>query len=225
MKNRISFKPDPRNLALNISEENLIDYVYGVELSRQVPASITQAMNIARQVIQYSYYTYELYTVAAIHLYLIVESAVKDRLFRELPATCMLTRRGKTEMLQKDYAQVFARLRDGWQIVGYEKLGYSLVSIIRWFIDQKLLPGRIGDREIDLFHQINMIVVDVSRREAISPGILIPFYWKVVDFINCLYDLRTHDHEPPMLQTLREQYTMLSRAVKKLKKPVKSSDS
>lgn len=223
MKNRISFKPDTRNLALNISEENLADYVYGVQLSQQVPATITGAINVARKVIQYAFYSYELYTVAAIHLYLIVESAVKDRLFKELPATCIFTRRGKTEMLQKEYAGVFVRLREGWQIVGFEKLGYTLESIIRWFKNQKLLPDRIGDREIELFRQVNMIMVDISRTEALSPGVLIPYYWKVVDFINCLYDLRMHDHEPRMLETLREQYAMLSRAVEKLKKPSKSS--
>lgn len=223
MKNRISFKPDTRNLALNISEENLADYVYGVQLSQQVPATITGAINVARKVIQYAFYSYELYTVAAIHLYLIVESAVKDRLFKELPATCIFTRRGKTEMLQKEYAGVFVRLREGWQIVGFEKLGYTLESIIRWFKNQKLLPDRIGDREIELFRQVNMIMVDISRTEALSPGVLIPYYWKVVDFINCLYDLRMHDHEPRMLETLREQYAMLFRAVEKLKKPSKSS--
>lgn len=222
MKTKDLFKPDRRNLVLNITEENLAGYVLGIETSRKVPARITAAVEMSRKIILYAYYDYGFYTLSAAHLFLIAESAVKDRLYDELPDTCALTKDGKTEMVPKEYHTVFQRLREGWEIIGFEHTGHSLRSFIHWFKEQGILPSRIGDREIELLNQLRMIAVDIGRAETMSPGVLIPLYWKIVDFINCLYDPSVHPKEPMMLKELREHYTMLSKAVENIKKGKKS---
>ena len=207
---------------LNITEENLAGYVFGIELSRKVPARIAVAVEMTRRIILYAYYDYGFYTLSAAHLFLIAESAVKDRLYNELPDTCALTRGGKTDMVPKDYLTIFQRLREDWQIIGFEHVGHSLKSIVSWLKEQGILPSRIGNREIELLNQLRMVAIDIVQADPMSPGVLIPLYWKIVDFINCLYDPTAHPREPVMLEELREHYAMLSKAVENIKKTKKS---
>ncbi len=222
MKTKELFKPDRRNQVLNITEEYLTGYVFGIELSHKVPARIAVAVEMTRKIILYAYYDYGFYTLSAAHLYLTAESAVKDRLFDELPDSCALTKDGKTDMVPKEYQTIFQRLREEWQIIGFEHIGHSLKSIICWFKEQGILPSRIGDREIELLNQLRMYAIDIVRSDPMSPGVLIPLYWKIIDFINCLYDKSAHPKEPEMLKELRERYAMLSKAVENIKKSKKS---
>lgn len=223
MKTKDLFKPDRRNQVLNITEENLAGYVFGIELSRKVPARIVRAVEMTRKIILYAYYDYDFYTLSAAHLFLIAESAIKDRLYNELPDTCALIKDGKTDMIPKDYQAIFQRLREDWQIIGFEHIGHSLKSIILWFKEQGILPSRIGDREIELLNQLRIVAVDIVQADPMSPGMLIPVYWKIVDFMNCLYDPGTHPREPVMLEELREHYAMLSKAVENIKKTKKTA--
>jgi hypothetical protein len=221
LKTKDLFKPDPRNQPFNLTEDDLLDYVSRIEISKKVPKKIAEMLDFTRRMILYGYYNYDFFTQAAIHLFLVAESAVKERIYEELPEKCPMTKDDKTEIINKDFNVIFQRLREGWQIVGFEKLSRSLGSIVRVLKDEGVLPKRIGEPEIEIMRQLRNSAVDVTRAEPYSPAVVIPIYWEIVDFINCLYDKNYHESEPKVLKQLREHYLMLSQAVEKIKKTKK----
>jgi hypothetical protein len=223
LKTKDLFKPDPRNQSFNLTEDDLFDYVSSIEISKKVPRKISEMLDFTRRMILYGYYNYDFYTQSAIYLFLVTESAVKERVYEELPEKCPVTKDDKTEIITKDYNVIFQRLREDWQIIGYEKLSRSLGSIVRVLKDGGILPKRIGEPEIEILRQLRNSAIDVTRAEPYSPAVVIPIYWKIVDFINCLYDKSVHESEPKALTQLREHYTMLSQAVEKIKKTKKNA--
>jgi hypothetical protein len=222
LKMRDLCRPDIRNASFNITEENLIDYVTRIEISKKVPKKVREMLDFTRRMLLYGYYNYDFYTQTAIYLFLMTESAIKERLYDELPEKCPMTKDGKTEMISKDYVIIFQHLREGWQIVGFEKLGHSLESMINALKAEQILPSRIDEPEIDILRQLRNSAIDLARAETYSPAVVIPIFWKIVDLINCLYDKGMHEDEPKALKQLREHYSMLSRAVEKIKKTKKA---
>lgn len=222
VKSKDLFKPDARNQPFNLTEEDLLDYVSRIEISKKVPKKIGEMLDFTRRMILYGYYNYDFYTQSVIYLFLIAESAIKERIYDELPEKCPMTKDDKTEIIPKDYQVIFQRLREDWQIIGYEKMSRSLGSIVRVLKDEQVLPKRIGESEIEILRQLRNSAIDITRAEPYSPAVVIPIYWEIVDFINCLYDKNCHENEPKALKQLREHYSMLSQAVEKIKKTKKS---
>lgn len=223
LKAKDLFKPDTRNQPFNMTEEDLLDYVSRIEISKKVPKKICEMLEFTRRMIRFGYYDYDFYTQSAIYLFLVAESAIKERIFDELPDKCPMTKDDKTEIISKDYQVIFQRLREDWQIIGYEKISRSLGSLVRVLKDVQILPKRIGDPEIEILRQLRNSAIDIARTEPYSPAVVIPIYWEIVDFINCLYDKNFHESEPNVLKQLREHYLMLSQAVEKIKKTKKST--
>jgi len=201
-----------------------MDYVSRIEISKKVPRKINEMLDFTRRMILYGYYNFDFYTQTAIYLFLITESAIKERIYEEFPEKCPMIKDGKTEIVTKNYRVIFQRLREDWQLIGFEKLGHSLDSIVRVLKTEQVLPKRIGDTEIEILRQLRNSAIDLTRTEPYSPAVVIPIYWQIVDFINCLYDKNFHESEPKALKQLREHYRMLSQAVEKIKKTKKSEN-
>ena len=214
-------KPDPRNSVFNITPETLEESLSKVKISRKVPKKIQEMLEFSKKICLYGYYEYDFYTLSSVYLFLLTETAIKERFLNELPKKCHLRKKNKLKEITKNYRAVYDHLWKGWSIEGYEKVNRSLGSILKWLYDHQVLPKRVSEFETKTLKNLRNESAHLTRKNILTPGMVIPILWKVIDFVNCLFDPKVHNKEPESLRRTREFYTEVFQEAKKITKKSK----
>jgi len=208
-------QPDKRNLDSGVSLENLVKALSQVPISEKVPNKIREMLEFAKKIWLYGYYEYDFYTLCSIYLFLLVETAIKERFLDELPKQCQLVKNGKSEIVNKNYEIIYQRLWQGWTITGFEKVGRSLKSIPNWFKEHQVLPARIGEKEVDLLRKLRNEAAHLTGKDVYTPAMAIQMIFKITDLINCLFDPQFYNKEPAALKNGREYHEKISQEFEK----------
>jgi len=217
-------QPDKRNLDLGISLETLKDLLSQVQVSQKVPAKFKGTLEFAKQICLYGYFEYDFYTLGLIYVFLLVETAIKERFLNDLPDKCHLIRGKESQLVNKNYEIVYQRLWEGWMIVGFEEVNSSLWSILKWLKKNQILPERIGKKEIELLRQIRSDANHLPVTDFHTPTLVIPVVWKIIDFVNCLFDPAVHDKEPKILKQQKESHKQMSQWLERVIRQLQSKD-
>lgn len=198
--------PDKRNINFNITLDSLRSSLSEVVISGKVPERITKMIEVAQKLYLYAFFEYDLYTVSMIYLALLTETAIKERFLIELPANVELIKKGERKIIGCRYSGIYGKLQKGWKIKGFEKINYSLKSIMDWLIQCNVLPDRYKQFEVDSLRNVRNMSAHLESKEIYPPGMAIQFYLRTADFVNCLFDPTVHNNEPTILKETREQY-------------------
>jgi len=219
-------QPDKRNLEHGIDLNAMKDLLSQVPMSNKVPARTRELFDFARQVCLYGYYEYEFYSLCAAYLFLLTETAIRDRFVNELPDKCHLLRGKESLIVNRNYDIIMQRLWEGWVLVGFEEVGTSLWSILKWLKKNSVLPERIGKKEIELIRQLRSDTIHLRSIDAYAPTLIIPVLWKITDLLNCLYDPSVHDRdkEPKILKQQKESQKQMSQWLERVIKGLKGKD-
>lgn len=214
-------KPDRRNESFGITLEYLQKALSEVPISGKIPQKIQEMLVFAKKICLYAYFEYDFYTLCAIYLSLLAETAIKERFLNELPQKINLIKKGKSELVMKNYNIIYQRLWNGWTIDGFQGVSSSLGSILKWFKEYQILPQRISEREVYVLSQLRNDAAHLARKDIYTPGMVIPIIWKVIDFVNCLFDSESYSKEPNAIRKTREYYNKI---FQKAEKVIKISD-
>jgi len=256
-------EPDIRNKQMNITIKSLEEGLAKVDIGPKVPEKIHEMLDFAKKICMYGYYEYEFYTLSSIYLFLLTETAVKERFLEELPEECMLTKKTQKKIVKKhystiydsllkhleikgfedisqslksikekflkelpeefilkekiqkktvkkSYSTIYDNLLKHWRIEGFEDINQSLKSIIDWLLKNKKLPKRISEFEAHTYRELrNKAAAHLERKKVYVPGEVIRFFWKVIDFINCLFDLQNNIEKPKVIRNMEEDYKQI----------------
>jgi hypothetical protein len=209
-------EPDPRSSLFNITTETLRESLSKVLVSPRVPKKIQEMLEFAKKICLYAYYEYDFYSLCTIYLFLLTETAIKERFLHELPQKCKLIKKGKSESVTKSYNAIYERLQKGWKIDGFREISHSLDSILKWLKEHQILPQRISEYQIDLLRQLRNDAAHLKSKDIYPPAMVIPMIWLLTDFVNCLYDPEVHGKEPNAIKQTREYYKSISEETKKI---------
>ena len=207
---------DGRNKEFGITIAHLEDALDKIDVSPKVPNDVLEMIVLARKICLYSYFEYDLYSIFLIYLFLIVETAAKFRFLQEWPHKCIMTKKKESKVVNKDFQSVFDNLRKGWRIKGNKKVNGSLTSVLKWLNAQGIIPERIRIKDINTIRDLRNKSAHLMRKNIITPAIAMGIFWRLVDFVNCLFDPSLHDKEPIILREMREQYIKISEMIKKV---------
>lgn len=208
---------DDRNKAFGISIEQLDKSLDEIQISPLVPESILDMTVLARKICLYSYFEYDLYSIFLIYLFLIVETAAKFRFLQEWPHKCIMTKKKESKVVNKDFQSVFDNLRKGWRIKGNKKVNGSLTSVLKWLNAQGIIPERIRIKDINAIRDLRNKSAHLMRKNIITPAIAMGIFWRLVDFVNCLFDSSMHDNEPVILREMRKQSERIRNIISEVK--------
>jgi len=198
--------PDKRNIKFDITLDSLRGSLNEVVISGKVPERITKMIEVAQKLYLYAFFEYDFYTVSMIYLALLTETAIKERFLMELPNNVELVKHGERKIARRGFTSIYENLRKGWTIKGFEKINYSLKSIMNWVTQHNILPERYKQFEVDSLRNVRNMSAHLKSKEIYPPGMAIQFYLRTVDFVNCLFDTTVHNNEPTILKEIREQY-------------------
>jgi hypothetical protein len=209
-------KPDSRNESFGITPDVLDDYLGKVPLSDKIPGKIRAMLDYAKKIYKYSYYEYEFYSLGMIYIFLLSETAAKERFLYELPKEIKLKKKNQTIIVNNNYNTVYKHLSEKWRIVNYEEITFSLKSILNWLKKHGILPNRIDNNKIEKQVELRNLSAHLQSHYINMPTIAIPVFWIIVDFVNCLYDPTVHKEEPLILKQQRNEYQKNTRMFKKI---------
>ncbi len=269
-------EPDIRNKPVNMTIERLEESLNKVDVSSKVPEKIHGMLDFAKKICMYGYYEYEFYTLSSIYLFLLTETAIKERFLEELPEECILTKKKQKKIekkhysaiydillkhlrnkgfedisqslksikekflkelpeefilkektqkktVKKSYPAIYDSLLKHWRIEGFEDVNQSLKSVIDWLLKNEKLPKRISEFEAHTYRELrNKTAAHLERKNIYTPGIAIPFFWKVIDFINCLFDPQNHVEKPKVIRDMEEYFAPVNGYMEKIIKDKKS---
>ena len=207
-------KPDKRSELFDLTKEQIRVDLSKVPVSDKVPQNIREMLEFTDKICLYGYYEYDFYTLSSIYLFLLAETAIKERLLSELPSECTLIKKEKTKKIRKGKS-IFQYLRKGWKIEDCREVSSSPESIAIWLKKNRILPERIGDRQISLLVQLRNDAAHLTAKDIYMPTQVIPMIWLITDFINCLFDPQVHDKEPDVLVRTKESYRQISEIAKR----------
>ena len=127
-------EPDARNKAFNITIKSLEEGLAKVDISPKVPQKIREMLDFAKKIYIYGYYEYEFYTLSSIYLFLLTETAIKERFLAELPEKCILTKKTQKKIVKKHYSAIYDSLLNHLKSKGFEDISQSLKSIKKKFL-------------------------------------------------------------------------------------------
>lgn len=206
-------QPDETNRDFNITIESLKESVAMVSISEKVLQKFQELLEVAKKLYLYSYYEWDFYTVCLIYLLLLSETAIKERFLQELPQECKLVKKECVEKVQKSYTIIYERLFKRWRLVGYEKVDGSLLSIAHWLKEHNILPDRFNEFVLETLIKLRNYAAHLEAKHLWPPAIVIQTFWKVVDLVNCLFDIEAHNSEPEALKKMRAEYEALYREI------------
>jgi hypothetical protein len=272
-------EPDLRNKAMNITIKSLEEGLSKVDISSKVPKKIREMLDFAKKICIYGYYEYEFYTLSTIYLFLLTETAIKERFLEELPEECILTKKTQKKIVKKHYSTIYDSLLKHWKIEGFEDVNQSLKSIkekileelpeeftltektqkktvkkhystiydsllkhwkiegfedvnqslksvIDWLLKNEKLPKRISEFEAHTYRELrNKTAAHLERKSVFLPAMVIPIFWKIIDFINCLFDPQNHVEKPKVIRDMKEYFTPVNEHMKKIIKDKKANPS
>jgi len=210
-------KPDIRNKLWNITPKSLEKSLGKVTVSPKVPDKIITMLDFAKKICIYGYYEYEFYSLSLIYLSLLTETSIKERFLIELPKKCTFVKNNKKKIINKDYKNIFKYLLKGWTIKGFESVGRSLPSILEWLLENGILPNRINDFKAKAFKDLRNSSAHLEKLYIHNPAEVIPLFWEVIDFINCLFDTKAHTEKPEAVKNVEEDYEKVYENFEKIK--------
>lgn len=202
-------QPHENNALFGIDLEYLQQSIAAIPVSSKVPQNVTDLLDVAKKLLLYCYYEWDLYTVCFGYLFLVSETAIETRFMQELPETCVLIKKKDRIVMLKSYDALFSKLLEGWRIEGHEKVHGSLGSIINWLSSTACLPERNNAFIMNTLRELRNYAAHLSSKHLWPPAVVVCQLWMVTDFVNCLYDHDCHASEPKILKELREHYGAL----------------
>jgi hypothetical protein len=211
-------QPDPRTLSLNIDMKQLENAISAVQMSEKIPQGIKEMIDLAKRVFLYGYYEYDFYTLSAQYLFLVAETAAKERLLHVLPKECRLIRGKKSKVVRKNCHTMYENLQKRWVIEGFPEINRTLDSILKFLKAREILPQRISMHFLDSLRQLRNNAAHLTGKDALHPATIIPAFHMVIDFTNCLFDTEFHENEPQAIKQTRAFYEEVSKKLSALSK-------
>jgi len=150
--------------------------------------------------------------------------SIKKKFLKGLPEEFILKEKTQKKTVKKSYSTIYDSLLKHWRIEGFEDVSQSLESIIDWLLKNEKLPKRISKFKAHTYRNFrNKVAAHLKKKDIYIPfGMVIPFFWKVIDFINCLFDPQNHTEKPEVISNMEEFFTPVDEHMEKIIKKMKS---
>jgi hypothetical protein len=209
---------DPRNRSLSVDMKQLESAISTVQLSAKIPQGIREMIDLAKRVFLYGYYEYDFFTLSVQYLFLVAETAAKERILCVLPEDCRLTKGKKSKLVRKNCHTIYENLQKRWVIEGFTEINRTFDSILKFLKAREILPQRISVQFLDSLRQLRNNAAHLTGKDALHPATVVPAFHMVIDFTNCLFDTKSHENEPQAIKQTRAFYEKVSKKLSELSK-------
>jgi hypothetical protein len=191
-KKYLGLFPDSRNLAFNVSEKSLSERISKIALHSSVPKEVASQIEIYKKLCLHSFYVYEFASLAEHLSFMVIETALKERLrihyfdvgfsFRD-KLSAQIT-------VEKPHSlAAFQKLLNNKRFLGIEgwfKRGVYLNELLDWAIEQKIVQCRFKGEGAVLGNLRNHIAHPIGLSFHVA-GVAISGFDENVDFINSIF--------------------------------------
>lgn len=186
-------KPDTRCSAFHITLKSLSEELEGLNLNDNIPKEISEQIRICKKLFLYSYFVYEFATVSEELSYLVIETALKERLRLFYPDGLEF-KNLETGLIQKEKPHSLAHFdsllkNNKLKFMGVEnffKRGINIYDLINWTIDKGILKESYKGQG-KVIKDLRNFAAHPSGRSIVTPWMAIDGLAKNIGLINSLF--------------------------------------
>lgn len=168
--------PDDRNSAYpNLSIEDIQSGFLQAEkiLSKKIPVTVKQRLEIAKNIAISGWFYWELYTVSLFWSLTTLEMALKHKFNQINPPPHQITKKNQQKNIAGSFNTLEKYLCKGWRFPSLPDFNGSFRSLLEWANDNKLIPQDIKIVLQEIVHSFNnRFVIEIFPEKAQEKNLL-----------------------------------------------------